>query len=126
MQLNLADYNRYLSEVTLISSIKETLIVETESSYEKFFTLTKQIGSISKVNPCCIIGHYHYSIFKYEILDKRDDAIHYLKNIVETIVDNLDDAYKYYVDVYSLWENIMETLTSWVIISNAREDLINN
>lgn len=115
--MNLADYSRYLCEVTLGSTSKEDTIFKTDKAYEKYFSLVEETG-LQIVNPTHLTAHYHYSIFKYEILNKKTEAIKYLKNLHQKVIDGLDTAYKLFVDSYPLLDLFTDTLTEWVINTN--------
>jgi hypothetical protein len=115
--LNLADYSRYLCEVTLSERVREDMAKETESAYQKYFAHVQEAG-LYIVNPAYLTGVYHYAIFLFEILNKKIDAILYLKKRHQEIIDNLDNAFKLYVDSYPLLDILTDTLTNWVIATN--------
>lgn len=120
LQLNLCDYNRYLCEITVSQTMKEEYIRETEMNFKKFFSLAED-SNLHVVNPSFITAHYHYALFQYEILNKKAAAIQYLKDQYEILLENLDLAYKLYVDSYALMELIMDTQTTWIVLN---EELI--
>ena len=122
LSLSIADYSRYLCEV--ISEDKKTIITEqTENFYKEFFDIVNK-SNLNPVNPCSLTGYYHYCIFNFEVLDKKDEAIHLLKSKHQEIIDNLDTAYNIYIDSYSILELITETLTVWIVSTNYKN--INN
>ena len=124
--LNLADYQRYLCEVSANEEMKQENIKECDISYNKLFKMFED-QNISKVNPCRVTALYHYSIFLYEICNKKIDAIQKLKGYHQEIIENLDIAYKVYLETYDLLNIITENLTSWIInrnsIASAQESL---
>lgn len=101
--------------------MKEEFIRETEMSYQKYFAIAKD-SNTHEINPSNVTAHYHYALFMYEIQHKRKEAIRYLKDLQDRNVDNLDSAYKFYIDSYPLMDLITDTLTTWIIISNANEE----
>ena len=116
--LNLADYQRYLCEVASTEETKNESIIECENSYNKLFTLF-DAQFIAKVNPCRVTACYHYSIFLYEICNKKNEAIEKLKQYHQEIIENLDTAYKIYLETYDLLTIITDNLTCWIINRNS-------
>lgn len=117
LNLSLADYLRYLCEVTLSDDTRIEVIKETDMQYQKFFKIIDDIN-LQVVNPASITGYYHYAIFVFEVMDKKFEAIDLLKQRHQMIINNLDDAYKYYIDSFPILDLLTETLTSWIINSN--------
>jgi hypothetical protein len=115
LTLNLADYYRYLCEVTTSQHSKEEYIKETENAYIRFFTLADE-SNLNVINPCNISAHYNYSLFLYEILNKKDLALQSLKEKYQMLIDYLDVAYRLYVDSYPLLELMFDTIQNWVLI----------
>lgn len=118
LQLNLADFTRYLCEVTYFPSHREEHIKETEIAYKKYFILADEIN-LNVVNPSSLTAIYHYALFQHEILNRKEQAIKYLKEKKDIIVDSLDVSYKLFVDSYPLMDLISDTLTHWTIIENS-------
>ncbi len=114
----MADYHRYLCEVSVSEVVKEENIKECESAYFKLFKIFDE-QSIAKVNPCRVTACYHYTIFLYEICNKKSEAITKLKEYHQEIIENLDTAYKVYLETYDLLTIITENLTSWIINRNS-------
>jgi hypothetical protein len=102
---------------------REIVAKQTEQYYKEFFE-EANASNLHVVNPSHLTGYYHYCIFVFEILGRKDEAIQLLKNKHQEIVDNLDTAYSIYVDSYSILELITETLTVWIISTNYKN--INN
>jgi hypothetical protein len=69
-----------------------------------------------------VTAHYNYALFQYEILNKKEAAIQYLKEKHHIIVDNLDVAYRLYVDTYPLMELMFDTIQSWLLIQNLAKE----
>jgi hypothetical protein len=123
LNLSLADYCRYLCEVTINTAEKKEAIKEAHDAYKAFFDLVNECN-IHVVNPCSLTGYYHYAIFHFEILDEKIEAIRILKEKHQEIVEHLDMAYSLYIDCYTILDLITETLTIWVINTNYKN--INN
>ena len=79
LQFNLSDYKRYLCEVTLDPLVKEEYIKETEECYKRYFQMLTD-NNVCEVSPASITGHYHYSIFMFEVKNTKNEAIKYLKD----------------------------------------------
>jgi hypothetical protein len=116
LSLSIADYSRYLCEIAQ-QERKGVVMKETEEFYKTFFDIVSE-ANLHTVNPCSLTGYYHYCIFVYEIMNRKDDAIQMLKTKHQEIIDNLDTAYNVYVDSYSILELITETLTVWIVSSD--------
>ena len=123
LQLNLADYCRYLCEISLNQASLEESIVDTEAAYQKFFSLAED-SNLHNVSPTNLTGMYHYAIFQYEILEKKNFAIDYLKEKHEIIVENLDVSYKLYVQSFYLMDLIQNTLTQWIVQQNLEKEIM--
>lgn len=115
LSLNIADYYRYLCEVTTSQHSKDEYIKETENAYVRFFTLADE-SNLNVMNPSNVCAHYNYSLFLYEILNKKDLALDSLKEKYQTLVDYLDLAYRVYVDSYPLLELMFDTIQNWVLL----------
>lgn len=120
--LNLADYCRYLCEISLNQPILEECILDTENAYERFFTLAEE-SNLHPVSPSNLTAMYHYAIFQYEILNKKQYAIDYLKEKIDMLVENLDVSFKLYVQSYSLMDLMQTTLTQWIVQKNLEKEL---
>lgn len=118
--LNLADYRRYLCEVTLDPLLKEEYIKETENTYLDFFKMLDE-NNVCNVSPASITGHYHYSIFLFEVKNTKTEAIQYLKNQRFEYIARLDTMFKNFIESYELIDIITTTLTNWVILTNFKE-----
>jgi hypothetical protein len=123
LQLNLADYCRYLCEISLNQASLEESIVDTEAAYQKFFSLAED-SNLHSVSPTNLTAMYHYAIFQYEILEKKNFAIDYLKEKHEIIVENLDVSYKLYVQSFYLMDLIQNTLTQWIVQQNLEKEIM--
>jgi hypothetical protein len=123
LSLSLADYGRYLCEIVTDDAEKRKAYKETEEFYKNFFDIASQ-SNMHVVNPSSLTGYFHYCIFVFEILGRKDEAIQMLKEKHQQIIDNLDTAYNVYIDSYSILELITETLTVWIISTNYQN--INN
>ena len=120
LQLNLSDYKRYLCECTLDPLLKQENIRETESFYQKYFNLLKE-ANVCNVSPASISGHYHYSIFLFEVKNTKNEAIKYLKDQRFEYIALLDTMFKNFIESYELLDTITTTLTNWVILTNYKE-----
>jgi hypothetical protein len=123
LQLNLADYSRYLCEISLNQNTLEESIADTETAYQKFFSLAEE-SNLHNVSPSNLTAMYHYAIFQYEIMDRKNFAIDYLKEKHEIIVENLDVSYKLYVQSFYLMELIQNTLTQWITQQNLDKEML--
>ena len=117
---NLADYRRYLCEVTLDPLLKEAYIKETENTYLEYFEMLDE-NNVCNVSPASITGHYHYSIFLFEVKNTKTEAIQYLKNQRFEYIARLDTMFKNFIESYELIDIITTTLTNWVILTNFKE-----
>ena len=117
---NLADYRRYLCEVTLDPLLKEAYIKETENTYLEYFKMLDE-NNVCNVSPASITGHYHYSIFLFEVKNTKTEAIQYLKNQRFEYIARLDTMFKNFIESYELIDIITTTLTNWVILTNFKE-----
>ena len=117
---NLADYRRYLCEVTLDPLLKEAYIKETENTYLEYFKMLDE-NNVCNVSPASITGHYHYSIFLFEVKNTKTEAIEYLKNQRFEYIARLDTMFKNFIESYELIDIITTTLTNWVILTNFKE-----
>ena len=117
---NLADYRRYLCEVTLDPLLKEAYIKETENTYLDYFKMLDE-NNVCNVSPASITGHYHYSIFLFEVKNTKTEAIEYLKNQRFEYIARLDTMFKNFIESYELIDIITTTLTNWVILTNFKE-----
>lgn len=117
---NLADYRRYLCEVTLDPLLKEAYIKETENTYLDYFKMLDE-NNVCNVSPASITGHYHYSIFLFEVKNTKTEAIQYLKNQRFEYIARLDTMFKNFIESYELIDIITTTLTNWVILTNFKE-----
>ena len=117
---NLADYRRYLCEVTLDPLLKEAYIKETENTYLEYFKMLDE-NNVCNVSPASITGHYHYSIFLFEVKNTKTEAIQYLKNQRFEYIARLDTMFKNFIESYELIDIITTTLTHWVILTNFKE-----
>lgn len=120
LQLNLSDYKRYLCEVTLDPVMKEEMMNQTEECYKRYFQMMEEIN-VCPVSPAVITGHYHYSIFLFEVREKKNEAIRYLKNKRFDFLSKLDTMFKNFLESYDLLQTINTTLTNWVILTNYKE-----
>ena len=119
-EFNLADYRRYLCEVTLNPLLKKQYIKETEETYLEYFKMMKE-NNVCLVSPASITGHYHYSIFLFEVKDTKTEAIKYLKDQRLEYISMLDTMFKNFIESYELIDLITTTLTNWVIATNYKE-----
>lgn len=88
------------------------MILETKNRYQLVLEELRLLN-INSVSPCYVTTNYHYSIFTYEILMNKIEAIELLKETYDNIIYNLDSVYKNYLDTYHLLDKIMKTLLNW-------------
>ena len=108
---------RYCCEVSVNEEQKRDLIKETQKRYQLVFE-DLNAYQIACVNTSSLVAHYHYCLFLYEQMDEKSQAIVALKAKHQEIVQNLDLAYKMYVDCYDVIDVLTTTLTGWVIENN--------
>ena len=121
LQLNLADYNRYLCEVTLNKQKKEALKDETERAYQDYFDMCEK-ANVCLVSTPYMTGHYHYSLFQFEVKEDQDGAIKYLNLQKSRFIDLLDTVFKNFTDSYDILNLITDTLTNWILLANSGND----
>lgn len=112
LQFNLSDYKRYLCEVTLDPLVKEEYIKETEECYKRYFTMLTE-HNVCEVSPAAITGHYHYSIFLFEVKNTKNEAIKYLKDQRLSYITQLDTMFKNFIESYEILDTITTTLTNY-------------
>ena len=103
---NLADYRRYLCEVTLDPLLKEAYIKETENTYLEYFKMLDE-NNVCNVSPASITGHYHYSIFLFEVKNTKTEAIQYLKNQRFEYIARLDTMFKNFIESYEIINKVI-------------------
>lgn len=112
LQFNLSDYKRYLCEVTLYPLVKEEYIKETEGCYKRYFTMLTE-HNVCEVSPAAITGHYHYSIFLFEVKNTKNEAIKYLKDQRLSYITQLDTMFKNFIESYEILDTITTRLTNY-------------
>jgi len=123
--LNLADYSRYLCEISIAILESDDIILETDLHYQTFFKLLED-QNITIVNPPYLTGIYHYAKFIYEVKLKSNEAIEFLKQKRKLILEKLDEVYKNYSDSYPILDMISDTLANWIIFQKENEEYIEN
>jgi len=118
LQLNYADYNRYLCEVTLNNPKKEALKEETDKAYQDFFKMCEE-ANVCLVSTPFMAGHYHYSLFMFEVKEDQNGAIKYLNLQKSKFIDLLDTVFKNFTDSYDILNLITDTLTNWILLANS-------
>jgi copper chaperone CopZ len=118
LQLNYADYNRYLCEVTLNKQKKNVLKEETEKAYQDYFKMCEE-ANVCLVSTPFMAGHYHYSLFMFEVKEDQDGAIKYLNLQKSRFIDLLDTVFKNFTDSYDILNLITDTLTYWILLANS-------
>lgn len=88
------------------------MINETKNRYLLVLEELKLLN-INIVSPCYVVANYHYSIFTNDILLDKYEAIELLKQTYDSIIYNLDNVYKNYLDTYHLFDKISKTLLNW-------------
>jgi hypothetical protein len=121
LQLNYADYSRYLCEVTLNKNKKEQLMEETDKAYNDYFDLCEK-AHVCLVSTPYMAGHYHYSLFKFEVQEDQEGAIKYLNLQKSRFIDLLDTVFKNFTDSYEILNLITDTLTNWILLANSGND----
>ena len=77
--------------------------------------------NVCEVSPAAITGHYHYSIFLFEVKNTKNEAIKYLKDQRLSYITQLDTMFKNFIESYEILDTITTTLTNWVILMNYKE-----
>ena len=121
LQLNYADYSRYLCEVTLNKNKKESLMEETDKAYKDYFDLCEK-ANVCLVSTPYMAGHYHYSLFQFEVKGDQEGAIKYLNLQKSKFIDLLDTVFKNFTDSYEILNLITDTLTNWILLANSGND----
>jgi len=121
LQLNYADYSRYLCEVTINKNKKEALMEETEKAYKDYFELCEK-ANVCLVSTPYMAGHYHYSLFQFEVKEDQEGAIKYLNLQKSRFIDLLDTVFKNFTDSYEILNLITDTLTNWILLANSGND----
>ena len=67
-------------------------------------------------------GHYHYSLFKFEVQEDQEGAIKYLNLQKSRFIDLLDTVFKNFTDSYEILNLITDTLTNWILLANSGND----
>ena len=123
LQLNYADYSRYLCEITIDEHKKPMLKAETEKAYLDYFDMCDK-ANVCLVSTPYMAGQYHYSLFQFEIKEEKAAAIKYLNLQKSRFIDLLDTVFKNFTDSYDILNLITDTLTNWILLessSNANE-----
>ena len=121
LQLNYADYCRYLCEVTLNSQKKELLKAETEKAYLDYFDMCDN-ANVCLVSTPYMTGQYHYSLFQFEVKDDKAGAIKYLNLQKSRFIDLLDTVFKNFTDSYDILNLITDTLTNWILLESSNNN----
>lgn len=109
--------SRYTCELSYSELERKENIEKTKNLYLNTFNILNQYN-ISGTNPCSLSAYFNYCIFLYHIVEDKISAIKILKQKHKEIINNLDSAYKKYVDSYDIINKITQTLTDWVIGNN--------
>ena len=120
LQLNYADYKRYLCECTLDDKKLDLFIQETDIAYNDFITLCDK-ANVCLVSTSYMTGLYHYAIFQFEIKNDWEGAIKYLNIQKSRFIDLLDTLFKNFTDSYEILNLINDTLTNWILLTNAQK-----
>ena len=67
-------------------------------------------------------GHYHYSLFQFEVKGDQEGAIKYLNLQKSRFIDLLDTVFKNFTDSYEILNLITDTLTNWILLANSGND----
>ena len=118
LQLNYADYSRYLCEITLNDQKKEILKAETEKAYLDYFDMCDK-ANVCLVSTPYMAGQYHYSLFQFEVKEDKEGAIKYLNLQKSRFIDLLDTVFKNFTDSYDILNLITDTLTNWILLANS-------
>eukprot|EP00656_Telonema_subtile_P057331 TRINITY_DN93_c0_g3_i2.p1 TRINITY_DN93_c0_g3~~TRINITY_DN93_c0_g3_i2.p1 ORF type:complete len:300 (-),score=96.18 TRINITY_DN93_c0_g3_i2:242-1141(-) len=105
------DYNRYGAEITEGSDKKETFKQKAQAAYEA----AQQMGkSLPSTNPIRLGLALNFSVFFYEICNKKEEASALAKEAFDTAIDHLDalgdDEYK---DSTLIMQLLKDNLTLW-------------
>lgn len=90
------------------------------SDYKRYFKMLTD-NNVCEVSPASITGHYHYSIFMFEVKNTKNEAIKYLKDQRLSYITQLDTMFKNFIESYDILDTITTTLTNWVILTNYKE-----
>jgi len=121
LQLNYADYNRYLCEITIDKTKKNELMEETDKAYKDYFDMCDK-ANVCLVSTPYMTGHYHYSLFQFEVKEDQNGAIKYLNLQKSRFIDLLDTVFKNFTDSYDILNLITDTLNSWILLANSGND----
>ena len=121
LQLNYADYSRYLCEITIDEHKKQILQGETERAYLDYFDMCDK-ANVCLVSTPYMAGQYHYSLFQFEIKEDKAAAIKYLNLQKSRFIDLLDTVFKNFTDSYDILNLITDTLTNWILLESSNND----
>ena len=93
------------------------LLKETDEYYNKAIKLLEEVKS-KVVDPSYLTCHYHYSIFLFDLANRKEEAILKMQTKQQAVVDNLDVAYKHHIESYEIIDLIRESMTNWIISTN--------
>lgn len=106
------DYNRYLAEFTTDPPSKEQVIKKAEDAYKKALKISEE--NLKTTNPIRLGVALNYSVFLFEIRDKKEDACAVAKKAYESAVAELDslndDQYK---DSTLIMQLLLDNLKLW-------------
>merc|ERR1712216_694608 len=116
------DYNRYGAEITENQPAKKDEYKDAaKNAYEFAQTTAKELPS---TNPIRLGLALNFSVFHYEICDKKQEASQLPKEAFDTAIDHLDtlgdDEYK---DSTLIMQLLKDNLTLWTTDDQAEDDL---
>merc|ERR1711985_171468 len=116
------DYNRYGAEITENQPAKKDEYKDAaKNAYEFAQTTAKELPS---TNPIRLGLALNFSVFHYEICDKKQEASQLAKEAFDTAIDHLDtlgdDEYK---DSTLIMQLLKDNLTLWTTDDQGEDDL---
>eukprot|EP01097_Dermamoeba_algensis_P002314 TRINITY_DN1923_c0_g2_i1.p1 TRINITY_DN1923_c0_g2~~TRINITY_DN1923_c0_g2_i1.p1 ORF type:complete len:239 (-),score=62.56 TRINITY_DN1923_c0_g2_i1:531-1247(-) len=85
------DYNRYIGEVTADASVKEMATKSGQEAYQKALEVVENNkDQFSKVSPIVLGLSLNYSVFFFEILKNKEEAIKLAKSTFDNAIMELD------------------------------------
>merc|ERR1711988_257577 len=113
------DYNRYGAEITADKQREEFK----EQALKAYKAAQAKADSLPSTTPIRLGLALNFSVFYYEICDKKVDACELAKNAFDTAIDHLDtlseEAYK---DSTLIMQLLKDNLTLWTESNNSDND----
>ena len=111
-----ADYYRYLAEVKYEGSSREKDVEEAQKAYENAYSLSK--SQLPPINPIHLGIALNYSVFHYEILNKRENACELASTAFDLAIKShdmddsnpIDDSHR---DAMLILQLLRDNLTLW-------------